>query len=48
MRLIGSGGLMYIMVNTVNNIISWKVAKRVDLKSSYYVKSIVTMRDDGC
>ena len=42
-RLISSTGLMYSMVTIVNNIVYLKVPKRVDIKSSYYKKKIITM-----
>ena len=39
-------GLVTIVNNTVFYI--WKVAKRVDLKSSHYKKKTVTMCGDDC
>ena len=45
---------MYSMVIVVNKFVSQKniaylkVAKREDLKSSYYKKKFVTMYEDGC
>lgn len=40
--------IMHRMTTVVNTIVCLIASKRVDLKSSYQEKNILTMFDDGC